>query len=196
MPWSATLLGLVAGAVCCPGGRPEVPARLDDSLDVVGVHFVGGWVGCLWIGFFATYQSGFPNTLMPHEGLVYGGGTHQLISQAEGAGVVTVWSFVVALVIGFIVKSVGLFRLKPHLEVEGIDVRAQRDRVRPPRAVAVLASGRRRRGASAETIAAARKCRRSVPPDGRFSMKLVTAVIKPHQLDAVKRLCTPWVSRV
>jgi Amt family ammonium transporter len=122
VPWAATLLGVVAGAICCLAVGLKYRFGFDDSLDVVGVHFVGGWIGCLWIGFFASYQSGFPATAMPHEGLVYGGGTHQLIAQAEGAGVVTVWSFVVALVIGFIVKSVGLFRLKPHLEVEGIDV--------------------------------------------------------------------------
>src|SRR5262249_46246244 len=66
-----------------------------------------------------TKQSGFA---LAHEGLFYHGGFHQLISQFEGAGVVTVWSFVVALVIGFIVKiTIGL-RVKPEAEIEGIDV--------------------------------------------------------------------------
>jgi Amt family ammonium transporter len=86
---------------------------------VVGVHFVGGWIGCLWIGFFATLQSGFK---LAHEGVVYGGGGAQLVSQAEGAGVVTVWSFVVALVIGYIVKFTIGFRAKRDAEIDGIDV--------------------------------------------------------------------------
>jgi len=86
-------------AVCALAVGLKYRLGFDDSLDVVGVHFVGGWIGCLWIGFFATYQSGFPNTIMLHEGLFYGDKTAtQLISQAEGAGIVTVWSFVVALV--------------------------------------------------------------------------------------------------
>ncbi len=41
---------------------------------------------------------------MPREGIFYGGGTGQLVAQVEGAAIVTVWSFVVALVVGFLVK--------------------------------------------------------------------------------------------
>jgi Amt family ammonium transporter len=122
VPWAATLLGIVAGAVCALAVGLKYKLGFDDSLDVVGVHFVGGWIGCLWIGFFGTYQSGFSNTLMPHEGLLYGGGVHQLISQAEGAGVVTVWSFVVALILGYAIKFTIGFRAKPDAEIEGIDV--------------------------------------------------------------------------
>jgi Amt family ammonium transporter len=118
-PYAAALLGLVAGAVCALTVSLKYKFGFDDSLDVVGVHFVGGWIGCIWIGFFATKQSGFALT---HEGLFYKGGVHQLISQLEGAGVVTVWSFVVALVIGYLVKiTIGL-RVKPEAEIEGIDV--------------------------------------------------------------------------
>jgi Amt family ammonium transporter len=119
VPWSATLLGLVAGGVCALAVSLKYKLGFDDSLDVVGVHFVGGWIGCLWIGFFATLQSGFK---LAHEGLLYGGGGAQLLSQAEGAGVVTVWSFVVALVIGYAVKYTIGFRAKRDAEIDGIDV--------------------------------------------------------------------------
>jgi ammonium transporter, Amt family len=122
VPWAAALLGLVAGAICALAVSLKYKLGFDDSLDVVGVHFVGGWIGCLWIGFFATYQSGFSSTLMPHEGLLYGGGGHQLLAQFEGAGVVTVWSFVVALLVGYAVKfTIGL-RAKQDAEIDGIDV--------------------------------------------------------------------------
>jgi Amt family ammonium transporter len=122
VPWAATLLGLVAGAVCALAVSLKYKLGFDDSLDVVGVHFVGGWIGCLWIGFFANplADGGF---YVKHPGLfVSGGSAHQLISQAEGAGVVTVWSFVVALVIGYAVKfTIGL-RTKQDAEIDGIDV--------------------------------------------------------------------------
>jgi Amt family ammonium transporter len=118
-PYAAALLGIVAGIVCALAVGLKYKLGFDDSLDVVGVHFVGGWIGCLWIGFFATLQSG---VALAHEGLFYGGGAHQLVAQAEGAGIVTVWSFVVALVIGYLVKfTIGL-RVKRDAEIDGIDV--------------------------------------------------------------------------
>ena len=51
---AAVLLGLVAGAVCALAVGLKYKLGFDDSLDVVGVHFVGGWIGSLWIGLFAT----------------------------------------------------------------------------------------------------------------------------------------------
>jgi Amt family ammonium transporter len=122
VPWSAMLLGVVAGAVCALAVGLKYKFGFDDSLDVVGVHFVGGWIGCVWIGFFATYQSGFPDSLMPREGWFYGGGTAQLLAQLQGAAIVTVWSFVVALVVGLAVKYTIGFRVKREAELEGIDV--------------------------------------------------------------------------
>src|SRR5204863_3225349 len=53
-PFASVLLGLVAGAVCALAVSLKYRFGFDDSLDVVGVHFVGGWIGSLWIGLFAT----------------------------------------------------------------------------------------------------------------------------------------------
>ena len=53
-PWAAVLLGLVAGALCALAVSLKYRLGFDDSLDVVGVHFVGGWIGSLWLGLFAT----------------------------------------------------------------------------------------------------------------------------------------------
>jgi Amt family ammonium transporter len=131
MPWASVLLGLVAGAVCALAVSLKYRFRFDDSLDVVGVHFVGGWIGCLWIGFFATTGADYvgssaadaePGTYVVREGLFYGGGIDQLLAQAGGAGIVSVWSFTIALVIGIVLKSLGLFRVKAEAEVEGIDI--------------------------------------------------------------------------
>src|SRR5438067_4328953 len=53
-PFASVLLGLVAGAVCALAVSLKYRVGFDDSLDVVGVHFVGGWIGSLSIGFFGT----------------------------------------------------------------------------------------------------------------------------------------------
>jgi ammonium transporter, Amt family len=121
LPYAAVLLGFIAGIICALAVGLKYRFGFDDSLDVVGVHFFGGWVGCLFIGFFGTAAAD-GGAYVKHEGLVYGGGVTQLIAQAEGAGIVTVWSFTVALVIGFLIRATGLFRAKPEAELDGIDI--------------------------------------------------------------------------
>jgi Amt family ammonium transporter len=120
-PYAAVLLGLVAGILCALAVGLKYKLGFDDSLDVVGVHFVGGWIGCLWIGLFATVQAE-GGAYVKHEGLVYGGDFTQLKAQLGDAAIVTVWSFVVAFVLGFILKKLGLLRLKPEAEIDGIDI--------------------------------------------------------------------------
>jgi Amt family ammonium transporter len=89
----------------------------DDSLDVVGVHLVGGLVGTVLVGFFAT--SSAPAGV---DGLFYGGGVDQLWRQAVGAVAVLVYSFVISLVLGYLVKAVtGGGRVTPEAEAAGID---------------------------------------------------------------------------
>jgi ammonium transporter, Amt family len=126
LPWAACLLGLVAGAVCALAVSLKYRLGFDDSLDVVGVHFVGGWIGCLWIGFFATAGAD-GGAYVKNEGLLYGGGVTQLIAQVEGAAIVSVWSFTIALAIGFGVKALGLFRVKAEDEIDGIDINEHKE---------------------------------------------------------------------
>ena len=58
-PWAAILLGVLAGALCALAVGLKYRFGFDDSLDVVGVHLVGGIVGCLFLGFFGTTTSGY-----------------------------------------------------------------------------------------------------------------------------------------
>ena len=99
----------------------------DDSLDVVGVHLVGGLWGTLAVGFLATAAA--PAGV---DGLFYGGGFDQLWRQAVGALAVLLYSFVLTLLIGFILhKTIG-FRVSEEEELAGVDsIRARRDRLRP-----------------------------------------------------------------
>jgi Amt family ammonium transporter len=123
-PWAAVLLGLVAGAVCALAVSLKYKLGYDDSLDVVGVHFVGGWIGSLWLGLFATNQvnGAISDVVGASDGLFYGGGLTQLGRQALAGLIVTVFSGVVAFVLAKLIdKTIG-FRASKEAEVDGIDI--------------------------------------------------------------------------
>jgi Amt family ammonium transporter len=116
-PWAAVLIGLIAGIFCSLAVGLKYKFNYDDSLDVVGVHLVGGLWGCLSIGFFGSSAI---NSL-GLDGLLYGGGTSLLGKQAFGAFFVLTYSFIATLIIGFIINKTIGFRVKEDAEVAGID---------------------------------------------------------------------------
>jgi ammonium transporter, Amt family len=109
-PGWALLLGVVAGALCALAIELKFKLGFDDSLDVVGIHLVGGLIGTLYLGFFAI-----------DTGLFTGGGLGQLAVQAIAAIAVMVYSFVVAWVLGFAIEKTIGFRVKNEDEIAGID---------------------------------------------------------------------------
>jgi Amt family ammonium transporter len=109
-PMWAILLGLLVGALCALAIELKFVLGFDDSLDVVGIHLIGGIIGTLYVGIFATGV-----------GLVESGSFDQLGKQALGAGVVLVFSFVLSFIIGFIVEKTMGFRIKNEDELAGID---------------------------------------------------------------------------
>jgi Amt family ammonium transporter len=121
-PVGAIILGLVAGAICPYAVGLKSRFGYDDSLDVVGVHLVGGVIGTLLIGFLASES--MPNAV---NGLFYGGGVDQLWRQAVAAGAVMVYSFVVAYIIAFAIKKTMGIRISPDDEESGIDTTVHRD---------------------------------------------------------------------
>jgi Amt family ammonium transporter len=115
-PVGAIFLGAIAGVLCALAVGLKYKLNVDDSLDVVGVHLVGGLWGTIAVGFFAT--SAAPAGV---DGLLYGGGVDQLWRQVVGALAVLVYSFVLTLVIGLILhKTIG-FRVAEDQELEGVD---------------------------------------------------------------------------
>ena len=110
-PVGSIILGAVAGALCALAVGLKYKLGYDDSLDVVGVHLVGGLVGTVGVGFLAT--SG---------GLFYGGGARQLVVQVLVALFAVVWSAVATLIVGLVVKAVIGLRLPEEDEVGGIDL--------------------------------------------------------------------------
>jgi len=112
----ALVIGLVAGVLCALAVGLKFKFGYDDSLDVVGVHLVGGITGTLLIGLVAAPEAGAGVT-----GLFYGGGFDQLIKQLIGAGAVLGYSAIGTAIIALIVKyTVGL-RLSAEDEDTGID---------------------------------------------------------------------------
>ena len=116
-PWAAVLIGLIAGIFCSLAVGLKYKFNYDDSLDVVGVHLVGGLWGCLSIGFFGSSAI---NSL-GLDGIFYGGGATLLGKQAFGAFFVLAYSFIATLIIGFIINKTIGFRVKEDAEVAGID---------------------------------------------------------------------------
>jgi len=109
-PLGSIALGAVAGGLCALAVGMKYKFGYDDSLDVVGVHLVGGIVGTIGIGFLAT--SG---------GLFYGDGLKQLVVQTSVALFAIFWSGVATLIVGLAIKAVIGWRIDEEDEVEGID---------------------------------------------------------------------------
>ncbi|MDV7199112.1 ammonium transporter [Rhodococcus kroppenstedtii] len=115
-PIGALGVGAAAGVACALAIGLKYRFGYDDSLDVVGVHLVGGVVGTLMIGLLAS--SSMPPGV---DGLLYGGGLAQLGRQAVAVVVVLTYSFVVTAAIAAAVKLTIGVRADPQHEVDGID---------------------------------------------------------------------------
>jgi ammonium transporter, Amt family len=115
-PLGAIAVGLLAGVLCALAVGLKFRLGIDDSLDVVGVHLVGGLWGTLAVGLFASSAA-----TAGVDGLFYGGGVDQLWRQAVGACAVMFFSFFATLLIGFAIARTMGFRVAEEDEVEGID---------------------------------------------------------------------------
>jgi Amt family ammonium transporter len=109
-PVTSIILGVVAGVLCALAVGLKYKFGYDDSLDVVGVHLVGGLVGTVLIGFLAA-----------DTGLFFGGGFDQLVIQVIIALAAVVFSGLVTLVLGLILKATLGWRVSEDVESGGID---------------------------------------------------------------------------
>jgi len=114
-PGWAIVLGLVAGAICAIAIDLKFKLGFDDSLDVVGIHMVGGFIGCWYLGFFSMTGGLFTDA----------GGAHnidQLLTQVVSSLIVGVYSFVIAFVVGMLLEKTIGFRAKEEDEIAGLDL--------------------------------------------------------------------------
>jgi Amt family ammonium transporter len=116
-PGGALLIGIAAGAICLWGvnGLKRM-LRADDSLDVFGIHGVGGIVGALLTGIFNAQALGGPG--LDSASAIPG----QLWLQFEGVLITIVWSAIVAWVAYFIADKVCGLRVNAEVEREGLDI--------------------------------------------------------------------------
>jgi Amt family ammonium transporter len=115
-PWHGIVIGIIAGGVCfwaCTSLKHRF--EYDDSLDVFGVHGIGGMTGTLLAGVFATAAIGGTSGLIE-------GNPSQLLLQLYGVAVTLVWSGSVTFIL---LKMVGAFvplRVSQQQELEGLDI--------------------------------------------------------------------------
>jgi Amt family ammonium transporter len=121
----AIAVGAVAGILCALAVGLKFKIGLDDSLDVVGVHLVGGIAGALLIGVVGTAKHSptgkdgfFPAGT---DGLLYGGDATLLGHQAAGVLFTLVWTGVLTTIIAVAIKYTIGWRIDGDAEVEGID---------------------------------------------------------------------------
>ncbi|PFG35980.1 ammonium transporter [Flavimobilis soli] len=110
-PVTSIILGVVAGALCALAVGLKYRFGYDDSLDVVGVHLVGGLVGTVGIGFLAG-----------EGGLFFGDGAKLLVVQVLIALVAIIVSAVMTGIIGLAIKKTIGWRVSEEAEVGGIDL--------------------------------------------------------------------------
>ncbi len=112
----AVAIGAIAGGVCAWAVSWKFRLGYDDSLDVVGVHLVGGILGTVLIGFFSTSEGAGGI-----DGLFYGGGFGSLGDQSLGALTAIAYSAVLTTIIALGIKYTMGLRISEEDEVEGID---------------------------------------------------------------------------
>ncbi|MEE1618886.1 ammonium transporter [Brachybacterium sp. J153] len=110
-PITSIVLGLAAGVACALAVGLKYRVGIDDSLDVVGVHLVGGLVGTIGIGFLAA-----------EGGLFLGGGVSLLIVQTLVALTAMIISGVLTAIIALVLKATLGWRIPEADELAGIDI--------------------------------------------------------------------------
>ena len=114
-PIWALVLGFAVGVICGLAIELKYLLGFDDSLDVVGIHMVGGIVGTLWIGLFGRTVAG------DAVGVFFGAGFEQLGKQAIGVLTVGIYAFAVSYAIGWILQRTIGMRIRSTDEIAGID---------------------------------------------------------------------------
>jgi Amt family ammonium transporter len=123
--FGAIAIGAVAGVLCALAVGLKYKFGYDDSLDVVGVHLVGGLTGTVLIGLFANVGENVNGTWYPDgalNGLFYGGGVTQLVTQVIVALFALAFSGILTAVIALAIKATLGLRITEADEVSGIDL--------------------------------------------------------------------------
>lgn len=116
LPWHGIVIGLLAGSICfwaCTALKQKL--GYDDSLDVFGVHGIGGFAGTLLCGVFAVAAVGETAGLLE-------GNPKQMLYQVYGIAATAIWSGVVTVILLKAIEFVVPLRVARQNEIEGLDV--------------------------------------------------------------------------
>jgi Amt family ammonium transporter len=129
-PTGAAIIGLIGGGVCYLAVSFKPKLGYDDALDVVGVHFVGGTIGALLTGVFATalVNPAIKDLALGTPGGVVDGHWKLVWQQAAGVGVTIVFAGVATLAILMVVNFIWPLRASPNEETLGMDLSQHRER--------------------------------------------------------------------
>jgi ammonium transporter, Amt family len=144
-PLGAILLGGVAGVIVVLGVELLEYLRIDDPIGAVPVHGICGIWGTLSLGLFASGEFGATGQFAadnsaPLKGLFYGGGTQVLVAQCIGSAIITISTFVVALILMYAVNAMGLLRVSEEGEREGLDLHEHGISAYPEYVISAMAS--------------------------------------------------------
>ncbi|KRB77265.1 ammonia channel protein [Nocardioides sp. Root190] len=114
-PVWALVLGLVSGAICAFAVDLKFKLGFDDTLDVVGIHLVAGFIGCLWVGIFGAEA-------LTGGSLIFGGETKLFLAQLLSSITVIAFSFTVSFIFAMAIEKTIGFRAKEEDEVAGLDL--------------------------------------------------------------------------
>jgi Amt family ammonium transporter len=130
-PLAAIVIGIVAGVVCFLAVNLKFRFRYDDSLDVIGVHLIGGITGSILLGVFAQYSinpAGLQDAAGNHiQGLIYGDAAF-FFKQILAVLAVLAFSFIVSFVLAKAVNAVIGLRATPEQEFNGLDISLHEER--------------------------------------------------------------------
>ncbi|MEI9812756.1 MAG: ammonium transporter [Acidobacteriota bacterium] len=126
-PTGSIAIGAIAGVLVVIAVEVLEYLRIDDPIGAVPVHGVNGIWGTISLGLFASGEYGVtgafaPDNAAPLTGLFYGGGTTVLLAQFIGSAIVTVATFVVAMVVMYVINAMGLLRVSAAGEMHGLDL--------------------------------------------------------------------------
>lgn len=117
-PMPAIVIGLIAGVACYFGLSLKSRFKFDDALDVVGIHGVGGTLGALLTGVFATTAVNEAG----QNGLLYGGGMTLMIEQVIGVVATIAFSFTVSFILFKVIDKIIGLRVDAEAEEAGVDL--------------------------------------------------------------------------
>lgn len=112
--WASAIIGLASAVICYLAVQLRIRLDWDDALDVWGVHGVGGILGSILVGVFASSAINGVSGLLE-------GNVHQFLVQFSGTVIASVYSFVVTFIILKVVNHFDPVRVSDEIETKGLD---------------------------------------------------------------------------